>query len=438
MTNHIIIRGMYEKITLCIYGLPHGGTEGHILLDTAKNDVPLEKLSNYEEYQQQDKINLTNDDIELLNNYTIDSLISPYIKCEVIGGLKKAYFINPPNLNMVEKTKTGYIYYENDLNYYSQCLYNFYLNENKTNKNNKYPISITGETVVSHPEEIISNVISFQTYFKKISNIIKILISNNSAFLDDDSVFSHNNFEIFHKIPDITVDIIIFALQGKIFGYSEITYGLKLLKIITNSAFLVSKFVDKNGLENLYNLILNKQISLVIKVLVLEIIYAMITYNKAFSRFMENIDKSKFQQQYFMIKESARDGDLPEKEQKEREVPDKKRGRSPDKDRKRSRKKSKKDKKSSRTPSRSRSRTYSRGSSSDNSNMRKRKKKQSKNVLLKNGYQIILTLIIEKRNNLIINIIRKIVNKVSFLLYLKEFGNFAENLVSNFFNLVKK
>lgn len=481
---------MFEKITLCVYGLPYIGTEGHLLLETAKNDVPLEKLQHisddfYYFDTAGEKINLTNDDIEILNTHTIESLISPYIKFEVMGGLKRAYYINPPNVNMVEKTKTGYIYYENDLIYYSQSLNNFYLTVNeKLDKSHKNLTTKNGlGTLQGGPGEI--DEITFQTYFKKISEIIKILIFKNYAYLEQDCLFREENNEIFYKIPEGLLDIVISSLEGKVFGYSEVKLGLNLLKIISNSSFLVGKFIERGGMEMLYGLILIKEKSdkdsltysnqqfLGIKVIVLDIVFRLITHAKAFNKFMENIDKSKFQQQYFMIKEYVKDmGEINEgsaativkdgsnhmekdanvstftasstssKKKSKASDREKERDRDRERDRERDKKKSKKDKKSrrerkpsksnSRSKSRERSRTYSKDSrgSSEHSNVHKKakEKKQAKNVLLKNGYQIILTLLIGRRNNIIANQVKKIINKISFLLHLKEIGNLANKV----------
>jgi hypothetical protein len=401
VTNHIVIRGMFERMTLCIYGQPVSGTEGHILYEAAKTDVPLDKLNTAEDdYQQTDKLNLTNDDVELFNNYPIDHLIAPYIKCEILGGLKKAYLINPPNMNMVEKTKTGYIYYENDLNYYVQSLYNFYLNENKSNK----PSTRYGSN-----DDL--GTIDFQTYFKKICDILKILLNNNKVFLEDDCVFNNENYEIFHKIPDTVIDIVLHSLSGKLYNFSEIKSGLKLLRVITNSGVLVLKFIEKGGFELLYTLLLNRDSSLIIKVLVLENIYRLITHHRAFSYFMENMDKNKFPQQYFMIKESTKDLDIS--------------------DDKKPKKKSKKKSKRKNSESRSRSRSRSRSDSvSSDIGERRKKKKQAKNILLKNGYQIILTMIVGKRNHVVVNLIKRIVNKVALQMYLREFSSFLEKMVS--------
>jgi hypothetical protein len=115
-----------------------------------------------------------------------------------------------------------------------------------------------------------------------------------------------------------------------------------------------------------------------------------------------------------MIKESTKDLDYDNKD---------------DKKSKKKSKKSKSKRKSSDSRSRSRSRSREDSVSSD-SGLRRKKRKQAKNILLKNGYQIIMTLMIGKRNQLVVNLIRKIVNKVSLQMYLKEFSNFVEKMVN--------
>lgn len=428
---------MYERITICIYGLPITGPEGIFLLDTARNDVPLEKIALNSRYDSTEESNtvqgivLTNEDEELLRNYNIDSLISPYIKCEVIGGLKKAYYINPPNLNMIEKTKTGYIYYENDLNYYCQSLYNFYCNGNKHNTSAKYPINITNNDnfKINFNDEVITNVILFQTFFKKINNILKVLISNNSAFLEDDCVFSQNSLEIYNKFPEILVDLTLFALQGKIFGHSEIKIALKMLKILANSHLFASKFIDKGLFDIFYTFLLNKDHSSILIAQILEIIYTLITFNKAFNKLLENIDKTR--QEYFMVKEVVNDGY--EGINKEKEIIKNSNG---DKYKSKDKKSNKKSKKSSKRDSFD-SRNKSNSDDTDNSYQANKRRNitsnlsavsnKQKNVLLKNGYQIIITLILQdKKNSLVNNIIKKIMSKVAFLLYLKELSNFTE------------
>ena len=44
ITNHIILRGTLEKITICIYGVPCNNQETILLIENARNEINLEKL----------------------------------------------------------------------------------------------------------------------------------------------------------------------------------------------------------------------------------------------------------------------------------------------------------------------------------------------------------------------------------------------------------
>ena len=44
VTNHLIIRGMFERMTLCIYGYSIMGPECFMLVENSRNDVFLEKI----------------------------------------------------------------------------------------------------------------------------------------------------------------------------------------------------------------------------------------------------------------------------------------------------------------------------------------------------------------------------------------------------------
>ena len=44
VTNHIVFRGKFEKITMCIYGTPYEGNDKFNILENAKNDIDLEKI----------------------------------------------------------------------------------------------------------------------------------------------------------------------------------------------------------------------------------------------------------------------------------------------------------------------------------------------------------------------------------------------------------
>jgi len=530
---------------MCIYGLPVSPTEAHKLLEQAKSDVSLESLIKMEEAENPENSNFTKEEIDLLNNYKVDQLISPYIKCELMEDFRKAYFINPPNLSMIEKTRTGYIYYEKELNFCIQCLNNFYLFDPKVCKGKKLTVNSQGYLYLSVMEEANTNIeelniINYQSLCKKLIDLISKLIANNSCFLENECVFNKDNYQIYLKFPEMLIDIIINGLMGKLYGFIEIRYALKLLKLVSNSAHLTEVFLEKNGMELLYSLLLgrentyffnnnstfanlfnscnpnNQSNSSVIKIGVLENIYKLITHKTAFNRFIENNEKNKNNQMYFMIKDLLKENEkeniqnvnnlnlnpnsnistnnafdntqnqglnnINGKESKSinkekndenpKEEDNKKREK--EKKSKKSKKKSKKDRRISRSRSRSKSRsisksksrTFSRSKQSVESEHSQRKKSKitlnnlstinsnnlninlnagenintfnptltlnlntNTNTILKNGYQILLTLLTQKKNNIIFNIIQKILNKVTFIVYLKELGHITELLV---------
>jgi len=90
ITNHLIIRGNWERITVCIYGLAVSPTDSHKLLELAKSDVSLESLIKMEEAENPENTNFTKEEIELLSKCKVDQLISPYIKCELMDDFRKA------------------------------------------------------------------------------------------------------------------------------------------------------------------------------------------------------------------------------------------------------------------------------------------------------------------------------------------------------------
>ena len=309
ITNHIVFRGSYEKITMCIYGIPFTGTDNHLLLETAKNEVALEKLSEIKSNQELNESDsftpVKPEEMELIKKYPIDTLISPYIESANDCVIKRAYNINKPNVYMVDKTKTGYIYYENDIQSAAQLIMNLYLTYSK------------GKTRGNVPLPSDRDIIDHQKSFKILFEIMKILFSRNYTFLEDDCVFRNENLEILNKIPDIVIQIIINSLNGNFYGYTEIKYGLKLLKYISNSQNLVNKFIEYNGLDKLYTIIFqnededsggnssgsgsssnnssnnnnsnsnnNGTYCSIIKALALECIYRCITFRSAFERFI--------------------------------------------------------------------------------------------------------------------------------------------------------
>lgn len=515
VTNHLIIRGNWEKITLCIYGLPVPPAEAHKLTEQAKSDISLESLIKMEEAENPENTNFTKEEIDLLNKYKVDQLISPYIKCELIDDFRKAYFINPPNLSMVEKTRTGFIYYEKELNFCIQCLNNFYVFDPKISKSKKLTVNSQGYLYLSGMEGVNTNIeelnlLNFQSLSKKLIDLMTKLISNNNVFLENECVFNRDNYQIYLKFPEMLVDIVMNALYGRLYGYIEIRYALKLLKLMANSAYLTDLFVEKNGMELLYGLLLGKDCisvgsstcsnnvnslhchqntninyhlnyyptSSVITVSVLENVYKLLTHKSAFIRFIENNEKNKNNQVYFMIKDILKEAEkenvqnmtnlnsnntttenvnnilntnfnnikeikLKERDEISKEDEENKKKDRQEKKSKRGKKKSRKDRKNSRSrsKSRSKSRTISKSRNSVESNNSAKKKSklnnmtaspltaQTKNLPLKNGYQILLTILLQKNNQIIYNMIKKIMNKITFLIYLRELGQITELLV---------
>lgn len=554
ITNHLIIRGNWERMTLCIYGLPVSPAETHKLLEQAKTDVSLESLIKQEEAENPENPNFTKEEIDLLSKYKVDQLISPYIKCELMDDFRKAYFINPPNLSMIEKTRTGYIYYEKELNFCIQCLNNFYLFDLKSSKNMKLTVNNQGYLFLSNSNEDSSgsnieelNIINYQSLCKKLIDLITKLIENNNCFLENECVFNKDNYQIYLKFPEMLVDIIINGLFGKLYGFIEIRYALKMLKLISNSAYFTELFVEKNGMELLYSLLLGRENtyffnvttnsqfinmfnssnsnnqqanSSIIKIAVLENIYKLITHKTAFNRFIENNEKNKENHMYFMIKDFLKENEKEisqnnlnnlnqtsnvnlnmngnhqtdnvqnlvgasnisnlksdsrfntkqEKDDYSKED-ENTASRRKEKDRKsrKSKKKSKKDRRNSRSRSRSRSKskskTVSRSKESQESNVSGKKNPKNivnnnfksnnlnansssnnmtlvtaqnnisnanlnTNTILKNGYQILLALLTQKKNNIIFNLIKKVLDKVTFIVYLKELKHITELLVS--------
>ena len=409
VTNHIVFRGKFEKITMCIYGTPYEGNDKFNILENAKNDIDLEKIEENLKSKNEDNIEeslkISREEREIAKEFPIEKLLNRFEYYNVNINeykLNRAFNIKKPNLNMIEKTQTGYIYYENDIANLINNLLEIYTLKNK---------NITNEVIVNH-----------QKNFKHLFDLLFILINRNEAFLDNDCVFRKENLEIFSKFPNNCIDILLNGLKGNIYGYTEIKYSLKLLKYISNSEDLVNQFVNNFGMELLYNIILinindnnnNNNMStanensecILLKSLALECIYRLITFNSAFKKLLsENIDKKKFVYNFSIIEKI--------KEDSNNNVNDNKK----EKESKEKKHKKKHHDKHSRSNSKE-SKSRSRSSSNDEKNKIKSKKK--KIISIKSGYQILATLIIlSKKNALLNNIIKHINNKINLLLYLQ-------------------
>ncbi|MCQ2821510.1 MAG: hypothetical protein MJ252_29990, partial [archaeon] len=330
VTNHIVLRGTYEKITLCIYGIPFEGQENNILLENGRNEVPLEKLQEDEEgirpfERPEEKFTLTPQDQNILSNWSIDKLLQDYLKFNYSNSnfIKGCYYINKPNIEMIEITKGGYIYYENELFQCGKALLNDYLR------------------FIQNPSLILteSEIIGHQSRFKQIYEIIKNFLGKNKAYLEEDCCFRKENLQILSNQNDL-IQIIIYSLNGSLYGDTEIKYGLKLLKLISNSENLSKHFIELNGMEMLYGILLrseqtetaypikqylpylkfsnqNKSDSnknLILIILCLECIYKLISYKDICNRFLDILDKKKISSVSYYLKEHS-------KENKEANIP---------------------------------------------------------------------------------------------------------------------
>ena len=120
MTNHIVFRGKFEKITMCIYGTPYEGNDKFNILENAKNDIDLEKIEENLKSKNEDNIEeslkISREEREIAKEFPIEKLLNRFEYYNVNINeykLNRAFNIKKPNLNMIEKTQTGYIYYEN-------------------------------------------------------------------------------------------------------------------------------------------------------------------------------------------------------------------------------------------------------------------------------------------------------------------------------------
>ena len=485
-TNHIVFRGKFEMITMCIYGTTCDNNENSILMDQARNDVSLEKINEKIQIKKNSQIEkntlVSKEEQKLITEYPIEKLMEGSGEMEQFfkegenkemngdamniendleslscsestcaGKFKEINYINKGNKNMIDKTKTGYIYYENDLKQIIENLLNFY---NLDDKN------ISEKLILEH-----------HINFKNLFIILEILIDRNKAHLEDDCVFNKKNLEIFCLIPNNIISIINNSLKGLKSGETEIKFGLKLLKYISNYENFVIEFIKSNGMEKLYNIILlnneyynihsnsqgRKEMmpSLLLKALALENIYKLLTFNCAYEKLVEKIDKNNFPIKEFMIKELSKEKTSSDsingenyEEEKNRKSRERDRDRSKDRSRDRSRERSRDRERESRHKKKSKSRNHSRSSSSSYSNRyrsrsksrkrsessghsRTQRKEKRKNILLNNGLQILSTLLISKKNILLTNIMKNITKKINLIQYLKNLNELINDYISS-------
>ena len=485
-TNQIVFRGKFEMITMCIYGTTCDNNENSLLIEQARNDVPLEKINEKIQMKKNSQVEkhtlISKEEQNLINEYPIEKLMegsgemeqffkeeeglqkkenlmtvenandlesvsSLETTCE--GRFKEINNINKGNKNMIDKTKTGYIYYENDLKQIIENLLNFYNLEDK---------NISEPLILEH-----------HINFKNLFIILEILIDRNKAHLEDDCVFNKKNLEIFSLIPNNIISIINNSLKGLKSGETEIKFGLKLLKYLSNYEKFVIDFIKNNGMEQLYNIILQnndfhnmhsshqkKEImpSLLLKALALENIYKLLTFNCAYEKLVEKIDKNNFPIREFMIKESIKEkssidnlNDDDEKDRKSSRERSKERSRDRSRERRereRERERESRHKKRSKSRNhsrsssssysnryRSRSKSYNRNGSESSGHSRVQRKDKRKNVPLNNGLQILSTLLISKKNILLTNIMKNITKKINLIQYLKNLKELINDYISS-------
>ena len=479
-TNHIVFRGKFETITMCIYGTTCDNNENSILMEQARNDVSLEKINEKIQLKKSNQTEkntlISNEEENLINKYPIENLMDgdgemdhffreeakKARKDEMMnldndleslsnsentcyGAFKEINYINKENKNMIDKTKTGYIYYENDLKNIIENLLNFY---NLDDKN------ISEQLILEH-----------HINFKNLFIILEILIDRNKAHLEDDCVFNKKNLDIFSLIPNKIISIINNSLKGLKSGETEIKFGLKLLKYISNYEKFVNEFIKNNGMEQLYNILLlngehhnmyhgsniKKELmpSLLLKALTLENIYKLLTFNCAYEKLIEKIDKNNFPIKEFMIKEPIKEkmpsdnlnGESNEDEKDRKRERDRSKDRSRDRSRERSRDRERESRHKRRSKSRthstsssysnryrSRSRSHNRNGSEDSRMQRKDKRKK---IALNNGLQILSTLLISKKNILLTNIMKNITKKINLIQYLKNLNELINDYISS-------
>ena len=149
-TNHVIFRGKFEMITMCIYGTTCDNNENAILMEQARTDVSLDKIRESLELkknkQTEKKTLISKEEKALMDKYPIEKLLGDEFDDTFTDvekrkpqkseseteseaekeSFKEICYINKGNNEMIDKTKTGYIYYKNDLEQIIVNLSNFY------------------------------------------------------------------------------------------------------------------------------------------------------------------------------------------------------------------------------------------------------------------------------------------------------------------------
>lgn len=359
----------------------------------------------------------------MYKEYSIDNLVLPYLKNNCEEDIKKCFSLIRPNLSMIEKTNTGYIYFENEIQQLLGSLLNYFKNFVQEGDSRKVLNSVLKQLEYLCESSLLmqnntnknSNVekksgdknsqISFFENFNKMIDLIKTLVNNNCAFLEDICVFNSENIHVFEKLPNSIVLISIFSLLGTKFGISEIKHSILLIKILAFSNTFVQNFINYGGVEVIFSILLSdhKAISVDLKISVLEVVYMLLSHKIFLEKFIDKNTKF-FKSRFFTIKEVNYENytsnylDL-----KEPTIfNENKKGRY----------------------NRSRSNSKNSNSSTESYELKNGLRK----VKLKNGYQILIVMLLSKSNYSLLNcIIQKILNKISFSLMLKEISTFYDD-----------
>lgn len=358
-------------------------------------------------------------DFKLYKEYSIDNLVLPYLKNNCEEEIKKCFSLIRPNLSMIEKTNTGYIYFEIEIQQLTITMLSYFKNMCQEGDSKKIfngimkqldylcessLITQNNKNSNNDKKNNFSSQIHFFENFNKMIDLIKTLVNNNCAYLEDVCIFNSENIQVFEKLPNSVVLISIFTLLGTKFGISEIKHGLLLIKILAFSQSFVSNFIKFGGMEVIFSLLLSDQkpICIDIKILVLEVVYMLLSHKHFFEKLIEKNHKF-FRSRYFTVKEVNYENyqnnylDLKESSVFNENKKGRYRSRSNSKD------------------SRSSTETYE-------------LKDGSRKIKLKNGYQILVVILLSKSNYSLLNcIIQKIMNKISFILFLKEIYSLYED-----------
>jgi len=192
---------------------------------------------------------------------------------------------------------------------------------------------ITGTAIVDQTSKYLQNLDQLTTHIDE-------LLKQNDAHIRLPADFDENK-HTYHSIPLSVVKICLKAFSQKYDDLTEAYHGLELARTFLNSYDHAYDFVQGEGLEKIYQLIIERDgyISPFIKLLALEILNMCLSYDFACERFL-NFDLSKLETA--MQPEVSKEKEDKEKKKKSKskvETPSRSRSRSRSRSSKRSKKK---------------------------------------------------------------------------------------------------